>query len=929
LNKKTELLTLVQEKEPDIIAVTEAIAKNQKCINATEYSIPGYDLFVNKNPKRGITIYAKSEMNVTECEVMNNTDFEECLWITFKTPDAQKTLFGCVYKSPNTTLENEEMMLDLLKRDYLQQFDYVCITGDFNFPDINWTGTWTGERNGRFITTLLDSFLIQVVKQPTRRREGQIANILDLVIVNDELLVSDIIHFSPLGKSDHEVLIFDLYVKNKIKRQEDKMIYNIKKANFHEMKNDIRKINCELLKDLTVEKCWEEIKLTIQKSMEKNIPKKKVKENKKQKPSWMNKKTMKFVKKKYNLYKKFLISKNGRDYQKYIETRNACTKEIKKVKREFEKKLSKECKLNPKCFWKYVNSQTKINSGVSLLRAQNGDIATTDAEKAETLNTFFGSVFTKENTDNIPNTVLASLSNEKTVNNVEITEEMVKKRLSSLNTDKAQGPDGIPAKVLKELCEELAKPLTILFTKSIEHMTIPTDWKNATVIPIFKKGTRTDPGNYRPVSLTCILCKILESFIRDAIVDHMTNNSLYADCQHGFRKHRSCMTQLLEVMEDFTQWIDCGENIDVLYLDFSKAFDTVPHERLIKKMEAYGITGKVLGWTRNFLTERTQRVKVGNQLSGMADVISGIPQGSILGPVLFTIFINDLPTNLNSTCKIFADDTKLYNTPTNNDAMQTDINVLVEWSDTWNLYFNANKCKVLHIGSSNPEKDYVMKNDNKEVNITKCKEEKDLGVFFDTSLSFDQHINKCINKANQRIGIIKRTFSYLDKDVFLQLYKSLVRPILEYGNVIWFPRLIRQSADIEGVQRRATKLIYDIKELSYEERLKFLNLPSLKARRVRGDLIQTYKIFNKVDDIDTACFFDFPITNITRNSTDKIQKKHYNTNLRKYSFSNRVIDLWNKLTTNIKRAPSVNAFKNLIDSHNIYKNIQYDFDGRK
>lgn len=931
LNKKGELQTLVQEKKPSVIAITEVMpkAKIKGNIDNAELAIAGYDLFINKHPKRGIVIYAKRELNVKECDVMNDSDFEECLWINFKTEDGHSILFGCIYKSPNTTAENEDKLFEMLKKDFIQKFDSVCITGDFNFPGIVWNGLWTGERNEKLINSLRDAFLIQMVNKPTRRREGQKANLLDLVIVNNELLVSDIQHHSPIGKSDHEVLIFELYVNKSIEKEQLNEKFNYKKADFQKMKEDIKKINCNQLIDLNVEECWEKIKQTIQDSMEENIPKMKINKNKKQSPVWMNKKTMKCVKKKYELYKKFLKTKNGKMYQKYIEERNACNKKIKETKKIFEQKLSKECKKNPKGFWRYVNSQTKLSSGVSPLQRKDGKIADDNAEKADILNTFFSSVYTKENLDNIPDIEPGSMSDKVTINDVIITEELIKKKLLELNTDKAQGPDGIPAKVLKELSEDLVKPLYILFTKSITDMTIPNDWKKATVIPIFKKGTKTDPGNYRPVSLTCILCKMLESFIRDAIVSHMTVNKLYAQCQHGFRKSRSCITQLLEVMEDFTKMIDRGEDIDIIYLDFKKAFDSVPHYRLLRKMEAYGINGKIYGWVRNFLTNRTQRVKVGQEFSSTANVSSGIPQGSILGPILFTIFINDLPDNLNSKCKIFADDTKIYNTPENNVIMQNDINELCEWTEKWNLYFNASKCKVLHIGKTNPKYKYIIKNKENEIEITNVYEEKDLGVTFDTDFLFDQHIANIINKANQRIGIIKRTFHCLDKDIFLQLYKSLVRPILEYGNIIWFPRLKRQSADIERVQRRATKLIYSIKDLSYENRLRYLNLPSLKARRFRGDLIQTYKIFNGVDDIEAGCFFEFPVTNITRNSTDKIQKKHFNTNIRKYAYSYRIVDAWNSLTINTKRAPNINTFKNLIDSNKMYKTIKYEFDGRK
>ena len=929
LNKKDEFLALVNDSKPSIIAVTEAKAKNQVDFNPIEYSITGYDLYLNSNPKRGIVLYVSESLNSQSCSIMNNSDFEESVWVQFTTGDENKVLFGCVYKSPNGTCDNEELLLELLKRDTLQEFDCVCITGDFNFPNIDWKGTWTGERDEKFVDALRDAFLSQMVLKPTRRREGQQANILDLVIVNNEKVISEVEHLPPIGKSDHEVLKFNLYLADRKKTEIQEKRYDMKKANFEQMRRELQGRDWSMLTEMNVEECWETIKSRVKDSMEKNIPSGKIHKINAEKPKWMSGKAMKVIKKKYNLYKRFLASKKGYDYQAYLKARNECSRQVRNCKIEFERKLSKESKSNPKAFWRYVQSKTKSKVGISPLKTRDDKLVTDDKGKADVLNDFFASVFTKDNgnTHNAKDdSSKASKSGGITIDFVHITADMVKKKFEELNPNKAQGPDGIPSRVLKELRNELAEPFSILFSKSVSNGKIPTEWKTAVVTPIFKKGTRTDPGNYRPVSLTCVSSKVLESIIRDVIVEHMKENKLYANCQHGFRSKRSCITQLLEVMEEFTKAIDDGESIDVIYLDFRKAFDSVSHPLLLYKLKSYGITGNILEWIHDFLDSRTQRVKVGNELSEPAEVLSGIPQGSILGPILFTIFINDLPDKINNPCKIFADDTKIYSLSTKNSTLQTDINLLVEWSETWKLYFNGTKCKVLHIGKNNPGTQYNMKIDVNTTDITKCEEEKDLGVIFDKDLSFDRHITTVINKANIMIGIIRRTFTFLDKDMFLKLYKSLVRPILEYGNVVWYPKLKRQSAQIERVQRRATKLIYEIKECSYQERLRYLKIPSLKSRRVRGDLIQTFKIYNNMDDLDKLTFFEPNPVEITRNSLDKIFIQHCNNNTRKFVFSQRAAPLWNKLTPNIKRAQNTNTFKNLIDQNPILTDILYDFD---
>lgn len=354
----------------------------------------------------------------------------------------------------------------------------------------------------------------------------------------------------------------------------------------------------------------------------------------------------------------------------------------------------------------------------------------------------------------------------------------------------------------------------------------------------------------------------------------------------------------------------------------------MPHERLLKKLQGYGIEGKILGWIRDFLSDRTQRVAIGRARSGNTRVISGIPQGSILGPILFTLFINDLPSNIRSKCMIFADDTKIYNASENSEILQEDIETLEKWTETWNLYFNTEKCKVLHIGKRNPNKEYKMKMGEQHINISACTDEKDLGVIFDQNIKFDIHVNTVVSKANRVLGLIKRTFTILDKSIVVKLYKSLVRPILEYANVIWYPTKLSQSRALEKVQRRATRMIQStgIRNKSYKERLQYLNLQSLKARRIRGDLIQTYKIINNVDDVDQTRFFSQATVNKTRKAFSKLSKKYCRTNISLNFFSQRVVNMWNQLGEETTKAKSLNQFKNLVDKDKVFGDIRFEHD---
>ena len=374
----------------------------------------------------------------------------------------------------------------------------------------------------------------------------------------------------------------------------------------------------------------------------------------------------------------------------------------------------------------------------------------------------------------------------------------------------------------------------------------------------------------------------------------------------------------------WTRWFDLGLPWDTIYTDFSKAFDSVPHQRLLNKIHAYGIRGKLLKWIESFLSDRKQRVVLGNQKSNWQPVTPGIPQGSVLGPILFTIFINDMPEVVESLMKLFADDTKIFKAIESFkdiSVIQEDINKLLKWSAEWQLPLNINKCKCIHYGKNNPIHTYTIGN----IDLANDDLEKDVGVHFDPSLEFRIHINKMISKANSRVGLIKKSFSELSITNFKLLYKSLIRPILEYCTVIWFPLYKTDSQEIEKVQRRASKLVPTLKDLPYPERLKTLNLTTLAYRRNRTGMLQVYRIINKIDNIDFDSFFTYNENN-TRGHSKKIDKPRANTRLRLNSFSHRVINMWNSLPEETVTSPSLNSFKNALEKVWVNDPIKYIFE---
>ena len=874
-------------------------------------------MFLNKEPKRSVLIYCREGIDVNVIEPAQDTLFEKlCLELKIKN---NIIFLGCIYRSPNCNkLESTLQINNFLKEINIQKYQRFFLTGDFNYPDIEWNNRLSlGPIDESFVECIDDLFLHQVVTKPTRNIQGQKANILDLIITNDISNINNVHHLAPLGSSDHDVLVFEteLTLENNEPSQPK---FNFFKTDFKAFKTHLSQKDWSILNDLNTNEAWDKFSNTLKDCFNKFVPKTKSK-TKKTQPFWLNNQCNKAIKKKYLYYKRFMQSKSSYDYNQYIKKRNKAKKVIRESVRNHEKKIVNESKHNSKPFWKYVNNLLKRSTGVANLIKPDNSFTKTDEEKADVLNNFFSSVFTKEDITNLPN--IENRSKNNFLSDIILTKEAVYLKLKNLKTNKAMGPDGIPAIILKELCEELCLPITMIFNKSISTGEVPKEWKVAEVTAIFKKGNKQEPGNYRPVSLTSITCKVLESLISDSIRNYFETNSFFTNCQHGFRNHRSCVTQLLEVLNDFTNFIESKDCIDVIYLDFSKAFDTVPHKRLLTKLKSYGIDGNVLGWIDDFLSKRSQRVRVNKSISDLKPVTSGIPQGSILGPLLFIIFINDLPDGIHSICKIFADDTKIYNSHEKSNVIQQDLLTLQEWSKIWQINFNITKCSVLHIGKNNNNVKYYFDKDNKrELKTTKC--EKDVGVAFSPDLKFDEHINTIVSKANQLVGLIKRSFTHIDKTFMTKLYKAIVRPHLEYANVIWHPIYKRQIELLERVQRRFTKLIPSIKDLPYTERLKILKLPSIKYRQVRADLIQTYKIIHSIDNLSCPEFFTF-CNNQTRNSKLKLFKQHASSKLRSNYFTNRVNNFWNSLSESSREALSINEFKNKIDKE-LY-NIMYEY----
>ena len=457
----------------------------------------------------------------------------------------------------------------------------------------------------------------------------------------------------------------------------------------------------------------------------------------------------------------------------------------------------------------------------------------------------------------------------------------------------------------------IAGPLTLVFQQLLNAGTLPAEWSKATVIPILKKGDKFDPKNYRAISLTSHLCKIFEKILAEIITHFLIENNTIPPTQHGFLPRRSAVTNLLVATNNWTEELDQGRPVDVIYLDYEKAFDKVPHCRLVYKLDHFGIRGTLLQWIKSFVSNRNFRVRVGGQYSEEFDVNSGVPQGSVLGPLLFITYISDLYINIKTNILFFADDTKIYCNPNiQRDMMMEDLATLEEWTETWLLRLNREKCVVLHLGNGNPRFPYYIGNSA----IRPVTQQKDLGVIMANDMKWETHIQHIVKKANSLIFLVQKAFSSRSINVFEKLYKTYIRPKLEYCNVIWSPYYIKDIEMLERVQRKITKLPVTLKDLPYQERMIALNISSLKERRERGDLIETFKIITSYYDVDGLTNFLHRNTNLAlRGHSKKLKKEKCATLVRKNYLSNRVVYRWNALKEETVGAVNKNVFKNRLD----------------
>ena len=697
INKKDELNIMVDDIKPHIIGITESWANND--ITDAELGLEGYAMFRKDRMGRrggGVLLYIKDTIPAYEVQLQEEADCNEAIWCKLVTGHTTVTI-GVVYRCPNITKQNNEKIHNAISE--VSKGDCI-IMGDFNHGNIKWDSLQsTGVEDQRFLCLVQDNFLTQHVLEPTRA-----ARVLDIVLSSQKEFVDNVVIQEPLGSSDHNQLHYNINIKSD-KTKVKQCRWDFRKGNYKEIRKSLA------VKNKTATECWNILRGELDSAIDSHVPMKK--QGKRSKKKHLSKEAFRKIRYKQNMWRVYKHTGKDKDYDAYKEALNAATNEVRKSKRNFEHKLAQNIKSDSKSFYAYVRSKQNVRDRVGPLEDNAGNKITQGIVMAEELNMHFSSVFTREDTSSlpVPETKFEGSEGER-LGQLVVTPEVVANKINNMKENKSPGVDGIAPKILKETVEQICTPLAHVFNMSLQEGIVPLEWKEANIIPLFKKCSRNKSVNYRPVSLTSVICKVLETIIMDHMMDFLIKHKLINPSQHGFLKARSCLTNLLCFFEELTKWVDEGSPVDVIYLDFQKAFDKVPHQRRILtwkslqgenqrrilKLKSHGMGNSIINWIEQWLKDRRQRVVVDGEVSSWKPVLSGVPQGSVLGPILVLVYINDLEEGVTGNILKFADDTKLFRQVKeigDKQKLQDDIDKLVKWSENSRCYSilgNVNVC---------------------------------------------------------------------------------------------------------------------------------------------------------------------------------------------------------------------------------------------
>ena len=521
-------------------------------------------------------------------------------------------------------------------------------------------------------------------------------------------------------------------------------------------------------------------------------------------PPWFTFDIINKIKFKWKLWSRYKRSKSLEDLLNFKSVRSEIKRDVKIAYRDYICDLENNIKANPNKFWTHI-SRLKKQGGIPSQMSYNNKVLCNPADIVNAFATHFSSGYTDCKATNLNEFVCESYNDLIQFNT--ISEADVFKALKKIKCNLTSGHDNIPGFLLSDCASVLSHPLSVIFNLIINSAIFPDIWKHSIISPIFKKGSRNTIENYRPISLICNFAKVFEFVLHKFLLFNV--RSKISDCQHGFVSNRSTISNLCVFTQFVSESFDAMLQVDVAYTDFSKAFDKLNHDILLVKLSNFGFSASLLSLFKSYLSNRTQCVKYNGHVSDSISVLSGVPQGSVLGPLLFVIYINDIAKSISSNILMYADDLKIFRTVSSiNDCrmLQDDLQKFLCWSNCNFLPVNFDKCFIMSFTNKNIQTLYPY--DLNNTILTRVDSFCDLGVTFDSKLSFVNHINNICANALKSLGFILRCgSSFSDFDCLKILYFAYVRSKLEYASVVWSPFSRIHIDTLEKIQRRFLKYL--------------------------------------------------------------------------------------------------------------------------
>ena len=911
----------------DIICLSETFLDSSFSSDDIDLSIEGYNIIRADHPvnikRGGVCVYYRETLPL---KVLNIYQLTECLVLEIVCEN-KKCILACLYRSPSQSSDEFDTFLikfeDMIELIFDFDPNIVLILGDFNAKLSSWKIDDNDTLEGISINDITSSYgLTQIISDPTHILPNS-SSCIDLIFCNQTNMITNYGVLPSLHTNCHHQIIFaNLNFNISIPPPYERHIWHYNKADIVSIRRALELFDWnQTFQNIDVNKQVEIFNSTILNIFKNYVPNEKIIVNEKD-PPWITQ-TIKYrISQIHKLYDSFIYNgKRNADYESVIVATNNLNQLINNSKSEYYNRLSSKLSntnTSPKAYWtilKSIFSNKKIPKIPPLF--VNNNVISNFQDKA----TLFNSHFAKQcsilnNNSNLPEQINTSIFSLSSVN---LKDDKLLSLIRSLDASKSHGHDNISIRMIKICDVSIVKPLMIIFRNCLKEGIFPSCWKKANITPIHKKGDKCDISNYRPISVLPISGKLFEKLIYSDLYNYLSSNDILDTNQSGFRSGDSCTNQLISITHEIFKAFDSNPTLEVrgVFLDISKAFDRVWHEGLVWKLKSCGIQGEVLKILQSFLNNRLQRVILNGQSSNWEKVNAGVPQGSILGPLLFLIYINDISSNLESEVKLFADDTCLFsivNDPTlSANALNSDLSKIENWAYQWKMSFNPDLSKQAQ--------EVIFSRKRLEVNhpplyfngspVQKTNVQKHLGVYLDDKLCFKHHLKNLLDKSTKSIAVLRKLRYYVPRKSLITVYKSFIRSCLDYGDVIYDqPKVASFSDRIESIQYNAALAITGcIRGTSKEKLYQELGLEYLSSRRWYRRLCSFYKIVNMKYPSYLYNLVPQPHHVLNTRNQSLIPNMFCRTEVFSNSFFPSCIKEWKKLDRGIQQSVSYNQFK--------------------